>query len=121
MLAGSKHDASTLGEFAARCSIPCKVMAGELGLRELFYFLKKCSAVLSPDSGPRHIANAAGTPVVFIRNLFCSKIETGKYCQNEIDLSPDVEFVPLGEQERLLRSVSPTTVAQTMLRLLNRG
>ncbi|HKI71884.1 MAG TPA: hypothetical protein VKA81_05875, partial [Verrucomicrobiae bacterium] len=64
---------------------------------------------------------AAGTPVVFIRNLFCSKIETGKYCQNEIDLSPDVEFVPLGEQERLLRSVSPTTVAQTMLRLLNRG
>jgi heptosyltransferase II len=120
VLSGSKQDASMLGEFAARCGVPCKVMAGELGLGGLFCFLKKCSAVLSPDSGPRHIANAAGTPVVFMRNLFCSKIETGRYCQNEIDLSPDAEFVPVDEQETLLRRVSPALVAQTILQLLRR-
>jgi len=120
VLAGSQQDAPVLEEVAARCRVPCKVMAGELGLRALFCFLKKCTAVLAPDSGSRHIANAAGTPVVFIRNLFSSKIETGTYCQNEIDLSPDAEFIPVDEQEALLRSVSPTQVAQTILQLLRR-
>ena len=118
VLCGSKQDALILGQFAAQCGVSCKVMAGELGLRGLFCFLKKCSAVLTPDSGPRHIANAAGTPVVFIRNLFCSKIETGRYCQNEIDLSPDAEFVPLDQQEAWLRRVSPKGVAQTILQIL---
>lgn len=118
VLSGSKQDARVLERFAARCGFPCRVMAGELGLRGLFCFLKKCSAVLSPDSGPRHIANAAGTRVVFIRNLFCSKIETGSYCPNEIDLSPDEEFVPVHEQESCLKRVSPVVVAQTILKLL---
>jgi len=118
VLSGSKQDASLLEKFALHCMVPCKVMAGELGLRSLFCFLKKCSAVLAPDSGPRHIANAAGTPVVFIRNLFCSKVETGKYCQNEIDLSPDAEFVPLDKQEDVLRQVSPARVAETILQAI---
>jgi len=120
VLAGSKQDAPVLQQFAAERSVPCQVMAGALGLRGLVCFLRKCSAVLAPDSGPRHIANAAGTPVGFIRNLYCSKIETGKYCENEIDLSPDVEFVPLHQQEAWLRRVSPTVVAQTLLQLLRR-
>jgi len=120
VLAGSKQDTPVLGQFAAQRGVPCRVMAGELGLRGLFCFLKKCAAVLAPDSGPRHIANAAGTPVVFIRNLVGSKIETGRYCSNEIDLSPDAEFVPVNKQESLLRRVAPTLVAQTILQLLGR-
>src|SRR5262249_18307252 len=120
VLSGSKQDAPVLHQFAATCRVPCQIMAGALSLRGLFYFLKKCSAVLAPDSGPRHIANAAGTPVVFIRNLYCSKVETGRYCENEIDLSPDVEFVPPDQQEDWLRRVSPTTVAQAVLQLLPR-
>src|SRR5207244_13330543 len=118
VLAGSKQDTPVLGQFAAQRGVPCRVMAGELGLRGLFCFLKKCAAVLAPDSGPRHIANAAGTPVVFIRNLVGSKIETGKYCQNEIDLSPDAEFVPLDKQEDVLRQVSPARVAETILQAI---
>ena len=121
VLAGAAQDAPVLGRFAARCGVPCKLMAGELGLRALFCFLRKCSVVLTPDSGPRHIANAAGTPVVFIRNLVASKIETGKYCSNEIDLSPDAEFVPINEQETLLRGVFPALVAQTILQLVRRN
>src|SRR6185437_2076189 len=120
VLAGSKHDAPVLQRFAARCGIPSKVMAGELGLRGLFCFLKKCKAVLAPDSGPRHIANAAGTPVVFVRNLFNSKVETGSYCDNETDLSPNAEFAPLAEQEALLKLVSPSLAAQTVLQLFDR-
>jgi ADP-heptose:LPS heptosyltransferase len=120
VLSGSKQDAPVLEQVVAGCRVPCKVMAGELGLRGLFCFLKRCAAVLAPDSGPRHIANAAGTPVVFIRNLFNSKIETGTYCQNEIDLSPDAEFITVDEQQTMLRRVTPTLVAQTILQLLRR-
>jgi len=120
VLAGSKQDAPVLRQFANQCPAPCQVMIGELGLRGVFCFLRKCSAVLAPDSGPRHIANAAGTPVVFVRNLYCSKVESGRYCENEIDLSPDAEFVSLDQQEHWLRRVSPTEVAQTILQLLRR-
>ena len=118
LVSGSKQDAQVLGQFASEYKVPCKLMAGELGLRALYCFLKKCSVVIAPDSGSRHLANAAGTPVVFIRNLFCSKIEAGRYSDNEIDLSPDAEFVPLDQQETWLRRVSPRVVAQTILQLL---
>ena len=120
VLAGSSQDAPVLRQFAARCGFPSRVMAGDLGLRGLFCFFRMCAVTLCPDSGPRHIANAAGTPAVFMRNLFCSKVETGRYCPNEIDLSPDVEFVPLNQQEACLRRVSPTIVAQTILQILRR-
>jgi len=120
VLSGSKQDASVLHQFAAQFRIPCKVLPGELGIRALCCFLMKCSAVLAPDSGPRHIANAAGTPVVFIRNLFCPKAEAGQYCDNEIDVSPDAESLPLEEQETWLRRVPPALVAQTVLELLRR-
>ena len=119
VLCGAKQDARVLTEFAGQCGVPCRVMAGDLGLRGLCCFLRRCSAVLTADSGPRHIANAAGTPVVFIRNLYCSKIETGKYCENEIDLSPDADFVPPEEQEYQLRRVAPDAVAETLLQFLD--
>jgi ADP-heptose:LPS heptosyltransferase len=120
VLSGSKQDAPVLQEFVSRCPTTCRLMAGDLSLRPLYCFLRKCSAVLAPDSGSRHLANAAGTPVVFIRNLFCSKAEAGKYCGNEIDISPDAELIPVGRQDAVLRRVSPALLAQTVLSVLRR-
>ena len=54
--------------------------------------MKRCSLVFCPDSGPRHIANAVGTPVVFVRNLFSDRVETGSYCSNEWDLAAGLDF-----------------------------
>ena len=118
VLAGSRGDQTDLTDFARQCEFGCHVAAGELNLRALCSFLRRCDGVLAPDSGSRHIANAAGTPVVFIRNLFCSKVETGKYCENEIDISPDVEFIAPEEQEQYLRQVTPENAAHAILKAL---
>ena len=53
--------------------------AGSLGLRALSCFLSHFATVLTTDSGPRHIANAAGVPVVFVRNVWSNAVETGVY------------------------------------------
>jgi len=70
------------------------------------------------DSGPRHIANAVSTPVVFGRNLIFSRVEAGRYCENEIDCGPPDEYVAPGEVERVIRSLDPARTAQLVIEAL---
>jgi hypothetical protein len=66
--------------------------------------------LIALDSGPRHLGNAAGIPVLFARNLSHSKIEAGQYCSTEIDLAPDVEYL---SDEQALNVVASIPVEQT--------
>lgn len=43
---------------------PILNLIGKTGLKELLALLGRATVVLAPDSGPAHIANAAGTPVI---------------------------------------------------------
>ncbi len=43
---------------------PIMNLIGKTGLKELLAILKRATVVIAPDSGPAHIANAAGTPVI---------------------------------------------------------
>jgi heptosyltransferase I len=47
-------------------SMKCRVLdlVGKDTLKQLMALLERATAVLSPDSGPAHIANALGTPVI---------------------------------------------------------
>lgn len=122
VLAGAAGDRPLLERFAASCDFPCHLLAGRLGLGALCVFLRRCQAVLAPDSGSRHIANAAGTPVVFIRDLVCSAVEAGWYCESEIDLTPPgLEFIPPAKQEPYLRQVTPEQMARTLAQIISRG
>jgi ADP-heptose:LPS heptosyltransferase len=93
VLCGAASDRESLEALRRENRIEAPVLAGELGLRALVEFLRGCPAVICPDSGPRHLANAAGVPVFFFRNLRSSRVETGKYCETEHDFAPDAEFV----------------------------
>jgi ADP-heptose:LPS heptosyltransferase len=77
VLCGAPQDKEILESLQSFLSFPVSINAGRLELRALIAFLSKCHIVLSTDSGPRHLANAAGVPVVYTRNLRSSKIETG--------------------------------------------
>lgn len=66
-------------------------LCGKLRLRESIAFLKRMDAALVVDSGLRHMANAAEIPIVYFRNLYTFKGETGNYLPTEHDLAPDVE------------------------------
>ena len=92
ILAGAPNDISVLDNIAQKCRVSVHICAGAIGLCGLAALLERASVVLCPDAGPRHMANAVGTPVVFLRRLDRqNSIETGSYCDNETDLFEGVD------------------------------
>ena len=118
VLCGALEDRERLEALQASLSFPTIVNAGALGLRPLVAFLKHCRVVLSTDSGPRHLGNAAGVPVVYLRNLSSSATETGNYLDSEYDLAPKGEFFPPSEQNALLALIPPQEVADQLINIL---
>jgi ADP-heptose:LPS heptosyltransferase len=122
VLLGGPGDRDALHAVASLTTMPPPpICAGELGLRALCVALARCPAVLCTDSGPRHIANASGAPVFFLRNLRSFQIETGPYCNTETDLVPDGELLTPDAQARLLDTVPVEEVAGRLLARMPRG
>ncbi len=51
-------------DIASGCGHPVLNLVGRTNLKQLFSLIKKASVLLSVDSGPAHMATAAGTPVI---------------------------------------------------------
>ncbi len=83
VLLGAAGDKTILAELKASFHLKAIIAAGGLRLLPLVCFLRKCALVFSTDSGPRHLANAAGVRVVYFRNISFSKVEAGRYCETE--------------------------------------
>lgn len=99
VLAGAKSEDALLNTVAN--AIPTRaVLAGSLSLLELVEFLRDARLVLTTDSGPRHLANAAGVPVAFTRNIYARSIETGRYVDSELDLIPPAIECHDADEER---------------------
>jgi len=120
VLCGAAQDAEKLKLLQSSLSLPVSINAGRLELRALIAFLTKCHVVLSTDSGPRHLANAAGVPVVFVRNPWFSSKEAGIYCpDSEYDMAPDLEFVIPKNQGAYWQNVTVEAVASKVVALLH--
>lgn len=119
LLCGAAGDRTTLEGLAARARVRCEVLAGALPLRSFAAFLSRCSVVLAQDSAPRHLANAVGTPVVFLRNLSVSRVETGAYCESETDAAPPDEFVPDSMLADVFARTSPESIADRVLEAMS--
>lgn len=115
VLFGSASDAPILVELARELGPRAVVSAGRLTLRAAVAFLARCDAFLGSDSGPRHMANAAGIPVFFIRNLGTSEIEAGRYVDTEHDLAPPGQFLSPEQACERLRAIDPDVVATQIL------
>lgn len=114
VLLGSKEDEAALVGVRDSTRLPLQIAAGRLSLLGLVCFLRRCRIALATDSGPRHLANAAGIPVCFLPNLAVAKIETGAYLDTETDLAPDLESVPFMEQPAAFDRIDPRHVAQIL-------
>ncbi|HET9678963.1 MAG TPA: glycosyltransferase family 9 protein [Gammaproteobacteria bacterium] len=57
-------------------------LIGKTSLKELFSLIKHSNVILCPDSGPAHMATAAGTPVI---GLYATSnpLRTGPYCSQQ--------------------------------------
>ncbi len=123
VLMGAASDGPLLENIRAVSCPGASILAGVLPLHPLVEFLKHFDLVLTPDSGPRHLANAAGVPVAFFRNICVVAAETGSYgVETELDLvPPDVELLPMkaesgfwnSQEERVAGEIAPA-----ILRLL---
>ena len=105
ILTGTVRDAAELNAMASALGGRAAVCAGSLGLREFAAFTAMCDAFLGADSGPRHIANAGGIPVFFVRNLAAPEIETGRYCPTETDIAPPGQYLSGSGIARLLDTI----------------
>ncbi len=76
ILTGGPSDHSVCEQLAKDSS--CLNLAGKTSLKELASILKSAQFVVSPDTGPAHIASALGTPVIGLFAPTSSKI-TGPY------------------------------------------
>lgn len=119
VLCGASADARALSSLAENLPFDVRVLAGEASLLDFAAFLQKCSAILTLDSGPRHIGNALGIPVLFARNLSHSMIEAGRYCETEIDLAPPVEYLDDAEVERVARAQPVGLLADRLVETLS--
>lgn len=62
---GRSADELQMGQaIAARMTQPCENAVGKDTLIELLATLERATVLLSPDSGPAHMATAVGTPVI---------------------------------------------------------
>ena len=118
VLMGATGEAPMLAELKVRHRLSAEIAAGRLNLRALSVFLRRCNLVLAADSGPRHVANAAGVPVTFIRNLWARHIETGAYLDTETDLAPDLAEVDPGDASKWQRLLDPEYAATRIISLL---
>ena len=68
-----------MGEEVARAMrAPCENLIGRDTLQELYALLRRAAVLLTPDSGPAHLATAAGIPVIGLY-ASTSSARTGPY------------------------------------------
>lgn len=70
ILVGAPEDRDTAWEIRQNVGAPVIDLTGQTTLSQFVSLIRRCTLLISNDSGPAHIADAAGTPVVsiFVRN-----------------------------------------------------
>ncbi len=111
VLCGAVEDQPLLARVNNSFALGADIVAGKLGLRALFCFVRHCAVVFTTDSGPRHIANAAGVPVLFLRNVWSDPVETGAYLETETDLCGHQDQGDPRDGAALLDAIDPESVA----------
>jgi ADP-heptose:LPS heptosyltransferase len=119
LLIGAPPDWTLLQTISAAVDGHAAVLTVDLNLRALTFIFSQAAVAFTQDSGPRHLANAAGTPVLFLRNLLVPRVETGVYCAGETDLSPDDELLAPAAAVAVHRRTDARAAANTLLRLVH--
>jgi len=115
VLCGAAGDRQLLSSIDRDFDLKADIMAGDLSLRALACFLRRFHAVFTTDSGPRHIANAAGVPVIFVRNVWFNAVEAGVYVDTETDLCGPPNDGDRGDGVALLAAIDPAAAAAAVV------
>jgi len=117
-LCGGPADGLRLSTLAQELDSTAEVFAGELSVMGLAAFFSHCAALFTLDSGPRHIGNAVGIPVIFARNMAQLRIETGTYCDTETDIAPVGDYLSDAAISRMAAMQPVQPVANLLARVI---
>lgn len=79
----SQYEIDTAKKITNLCVYPITDITGKDTLKQLYALMSMADLILSPDSGPMHIANAAGTPVIGLHAATTAK-RSGAYSYPEL-------------------------------------
>lgn len=101
VLIGSPSEEHTIAEVirayrAAGGQNPIKNAAGRTTLPQLAALLGECRLLLTNDTGPMHLAVAAGTPVIDLSVGHVDFRETGPYGPGHWVIQPELDCAPCG-------------------------
>ncbi|HSX12746.1 MAG TPA: lipopolysaccharide heptosyltransferase II [Rhabdochlamydiaceae bacterium] len=118
-------DQSTVALVKEICQgLGCRVinLAGLTSLRELAALISLCSILLTNDSGPMHIADALGTPILALfgstNEIVTGPYRTGKVIHKHVECSPCYQRTcPI--DFRCMKKIDSEEVYQEILRMLD--
>lgn len=86
-------------QIARRASVAIDNLIGTTTLRQLLACIERAQVLVSPDSGPAHMATAVGTPVIGLYAT-SNRWRTGPYLSQEwvVDRYPDAVSKALGKR-----------------------
>jgi lipopolysaccharide heptosyltransferase II len=122
LLIGGPTDRETVAQIESAVQPRPFNAAGKTNLRQLGALLKKCSLLVSADTGPMHIAAGVGTPVVALFGPTDPR-RTGPIGENHVVLTRNLPCRPCFQQptcERYecLTDMRPQDVFEAVLRAL---
>ncbi len=79
----SEYEIQTAQEIESLVNYPVTNITGKDTLKQLYALMKKVDLVISPDSGPMHIASSARTPVIGLHAATTAK-RSGAYNYQEL-------------------------------------
>jgi ADP-heptose:LPS heptosyltransferase len=128
VLIGSPSEEHTIAEViqayrAAGGQNPIKNAAGQTTLSQLAALLGECRLLLTNDTGPMHLAVAAGTPVIDLSVGHVDFRETGPYGPGHWVIQPELDCAPCGFEQVCAHHackdrIRSSCVAQLMLHIL---
>lgn len=120
ILLGAPSEIPALETLKTRHKLRAMIGNPPLRIVPLVSFLELCAGVLCADSGPRHLANAAGNKVFFVRNLASEATETGVYLDSETDLIKNhVSHASLEMRRAILAQLDDIACTETIVSALN--
>ena len=126
LLTGSGSEEKLGKEFESVAAFKAINLIGKTSLREAAALLKRCSLLITNDTGPLHMATAVGTTAIAMFLAHACFRETGPYGENHYAIEANISCLPCGHgvkctNPRCKDMITPDSVFELASRVISGG